>query len=101
MEKNMEENFEKILQRQQELEYLKKQNTGSKRQLQQLSQKLGSDYSRQILSQCSKIHTIIRKRRFFSLMRKIFLTLSAALFIFIFLALFRLGPFADSGLSTE
>lgn len=30
MEKNMEENFEKILQRQQELEYLKKQNTGSK-----------------------------------------------------------------------
>lgn len=101
MEKNMEENFEKILQRQQELEYLKKQNTGSKRQLQQLSQKLGSDYSRQILSQCSKIHTIIRKRRFFSLMRKIFLTLSAALFIFIFLALFRLRPFADSGLSTE
>lgn len=77
MEKNMEENFEKILQRQQELEYLKKQNTGS------------------------KIHTIIRKRRFFSLMRKIFLTLSAALFIFIFLALFRLGPFAASGLSTE
>ena len=97
MEKNMEENFEKILQRQQELEYLKKQNTGSKRQLQQLSQKLVSDYSRQILSQCSKIQTITRKRRFFSLMRKIFLTLSAALFIFIFLALFRLGPFADSG----
>ena len=67
----MEDNINTILLRQQELEYLKKQDCPSKKLLKELRRQTDSSYSRRILNQCLHIHSQIQLRKFFHMLRKI------------------------------
>lgn len=62
----MTENIKKIIQKQQALEYLKKQSCTSGSQLQKLHQQATDAYSKYIISQCIRLEHRNQKRRFFA-----------------------------------
>lgn len=84
----MTENIEKIIQKQQALEYLKKQSCTSASQLQKLHQQATDAYSKYIISQCIRLERRNQRHRFFASV----LTASLlAVLLFLFAGLLKTG----------